>query len=75
MKSHSELGGNTKDDAETDTKQQGDHGGIIVRAEIPGDEDSCPDSDEDDYSGYNRADYTGDDDVVGPARNIFGKSR
>lgn len=74
MKSHAKTRGNTEDDAETETKEQGQHGGIIIGAEIAGDDDSCPDSDGDKDCGYYRADYTGDDNVMGPAGHIFGKS-
>ena len=74
MQSHAKTRGNTEDDAETDTKEQGHHGGIVIGAEIAGDDDSCPDSDGDKDCRYYRADYTGDDNVMGPAGHIFGKS-
>ena len=74
MKSHSKLGRDPKDDAETNTEEQSDHGGIIIGAEIAGDEYPCPDSDGDDDCGYYGTDYAGDDNIVSPARNIFGNS-
>ena len=40
-----------------------------------GDDYSCPDSDENDDCGYYWADYTCDDDIASPARNMVGKSR
>lgn len=74
MKSHPEFGRDSKDDTETDTKEQSDHGGIVVGAEVAGNEYSCPYSCSDDDDGQYRDDYTGDDDIVSPAGNIFGKS-
>ena len=47
MKSHAKFRRNPKDDTESDTKQQSRHGGIVIRTEIAGDVDSCPDSDGD----------------------------
>ena len=74
MQSHSEPRGNAQDDAETDAKEQSDHGGIIVRAEVAGNDDSRPDPDIDDDGGDYGDDNTRDDDIVSPAGNIFGKS-
>lgn len=74
MESHSEFGRDTEDDTETDTKEQSDDGGIVIGAEVAGDEYSCPYSDCDDDDGQYRDDYAGDDDIVSPAGNIFGKS-
>ena len=74
MKSHSEPRGDAKDKTETDAKEQSDHGGIIVRAQIAGDEYSRPDPDIDDDSGYDGDDDTSDDNIMSPAGNIFRKS-
>ncbi len=74
MKSHSKPCRNAEDDTETDAKKQSDHGSIIVRAEIPGDDYSCPYSDVDNHCRYYGTNYTSDDNIRSPTRNIFGKS-
>ena len=74
MKSHAKFGRNPKNNTESDTKQQSHHGGIVIGAQIAGDMNSCPDSDGDNDGGDYRADSTGDDNIMGPARNIFRKS-
>lgn len=51
MKSHSEFGRDSKDDTETDTKDQSDHGGIVIGAKVASDEYSCPYSNSDDDDG------------------------
>lgn len=51
VQSHSEFGRDTEDDTETDTEEQSEHGGIVIGAEVAGDEDSCPYSDSDDDDG------------------------
>ena len=73
MKSHSISCRNPKDNTEAYTEQQSDDGGIIIPAEIAGDDYSCPDSDIHDHCGYYWTNYTSDDDVMSPARHVFRK--
>ena len=73
MQTHPKFGGYSEDHTETYAEQQGDHGGIIVPAEVMGHDYPCPDSDENDDGGYYWPDDTGDDDSLSQAGNMGGK--
>ena len=73
MKPQAILRRNSQDDTESNTQEQSDDGRIIVPAKIAGDDYPCPDSDGNENCGYHWKDYTGDDDIVSPARNILRK--
>ena len=73
MQSHSIPRRDSQDDAETDAKQQSDHGRIVVPAEVVGDDHPGPDSDINDDCGYYRTDYTGDDDTGGQGGDVVWK--
>ena len=73
MQPHAILRRNTQDDTESNTEEQSYNGRIIVPAKIAGDDYPCPDSDGNENCGYDWTDYTGDNDLVSPARDILRK--
>ena len=71
MKPHAILRRNCQDDAESNTEEQSDDGRKIVPAKIPGDDYPCPNSDGNENCGYHWTNYTSDDYIVSPARDIL----
>lgn len=73
MEPHSKSRRNSEDNAESYTEKQSDHGRVVVPAEIMGDDYPCPDPDGNNNRGNCWTDNAGDDYIMSPARNMFGK--
>ena len=74
MKPHAIFRGDTKGKTETNAKQEGDGSSVVIPANITGNSQPCPYSNEYENRGYQRTGNTGNDDIMPKIGNIVWKS-